>query len=103
MRTIQTALAAMTVVLIATIGNASAAALAPDSGLQALAQAENPSTMSKVTQWTRRSLEAAKKHWAQDQAKFHECSRKLDEEKQKSKQRMSFHRQGHFLETCMKQ
>jgi hypothetical protein len=101
-RTIKTTLAATTVVLVATMGNASATTRAPNSASQVLAQAENPSPMSRVKQWTRATLEAAKKHWAQDQAKFYECSHKLDEMK-KSRRRMSYHRQGHFLENCMKE
>ena len=71
--------------------------------VDALAQAENSSAMTRVKRWTRTSFEAAKKNRAQDPAKFHECSRKLDETKKKSSRRMSYHRQGHFLETCMKE
>ena len=102
MRTMQTTLATMTIVFVTTMGNASATTRAPYSASQVLAQAENPSAMSRVKQWTRTTLEAAKKHWAQDQAKFYECSHKLDEMK-KSRRRMSYHRQGHFLENCMKE
>jgi|SRR6476469_9744798 len=71
--------------------------------VDALAQAENSSALTRVKRWTRTSFEAAKKHWAEDQAKFQQCSRKLDETKKKSSRRMSYHRQGHFLDTCMKE
>ena len=74
-----------------------------NQAVDALAQAESSSAVTRVKRWTRTSFEAAKTHWAQDQAKFHECSRKLDETKKKSSRRMSYHRQGHFLETCMKE
>jgi hypothetical protein len=63
-RTIPTALAALTVMILVTMANASATAiiLASDpSGSQSLAQSENPSAMSRVKQWTRANLEAAKK------------------------------------------
>ena len=71
--------------------------------LNAFAQAGNSSAVSRVKRWTRTNFEAAKKHWAQDQAKFYVCSQKLDEMKKKSSRRMSYHRQGHFLDTCMKE
>ena len=43
--------------------------------VDALAQAENSSALTRVKRWTRTSFEAAKKHWAEDQAKFQQCSR----------------------------
>jgi hypothetical protein len=69
----------------------------------ALAQAENGTVTSRVMRWTRARLEAAKKHWAEDQQRFSECTRELDGIKKKSGRRMSYHRQGHFLEKCMRE
>ena len=68
----------------------------------AFAQAENGAVTGRVKRWTRARLEAAKKHWAEDQQRFSECARELDEMKRKSGKRMSYHQQGHFLEQCMR-
>ena len=92
MRTMRPALVALTVIL-ATVGSASVA----------FAQAEKPSAVARFSIWTRAQLDAAKKHWALDQQAFLECSNKLDEVKKASRRRMSFHRQGHFLEICMRE
>jgi hypothetical protein len=75
---------------------------AESPGLQSLAQADKGATTTRVKRWTKDRLEAAKKYWAEDQAKFFNCSYKLDELK-KSTRRMSFHKQGHFLEKCMRE
>jgi len=64
------------------------------------AQAETASTTKRVTRWTRERLDAAKKRWAQNEMKFADCSRQLDEKK-KAK-RLSLHNQGHFLNDCMR-
>jgi len=69
-----------------------------DAIFEALAQAE--STTKRVTRWTRERLDAAKKRWAQNEMKFADCSRQLDE-KMKTK-RLSLHKQGHFLDDCMR-
>jgi len=69
--------------------------------LDAYAQAEQPSMTTRAGRWTRARLEAAKRHWAQDQARFSECVVKLDELKKKTKRRISYHDQGHFLQNCM--
>jgi hypothetical protein len=69
----------------------------------AFAQAQNETVTSRVKRWTRARLEAAKKHWAKDQQWFSECTRELDDVKKKSGRRMSYHRQGHFLEQCMRE
>ncbi len=58
---------------------------------------ETPKTTTKT--WTRAHLEAAKKHWAEDNAKFVDCSKQLAD--QKKAKRLSLHRQGHFLQDCM--
>ena len=71
-------------------------------GAVALAQAENGTKTGRFTRWTRERLEAAKKHWAEDQQRFLECSNELDDAKKKNR-RMSYHRQGHFLEKCMQE
>jgi len=68
----------------------------------AFAQAENGTVTSRVKRWTRARLEAAKRHWAEDQQRFSECTRELDDRKRTSGRRMSYHRQGHFLEQCMR-
>jgi hypothetical protein len=68
----------------------------------AFAQAENGTVTSRVNRWTRARLEAAKKHWAEDQKRFSECTNELDDMKKKSRRRMSYHRQGHFLDRCMR-
>jgi len=68
----------------------------------AFARAENGTVAGRAKRWTRARLEAAKKHWAEDQQRFSECIKELDEAKIKSARRMSYHRQGHFLEQCMR-
>ena len=75
---------------------------AENPGLQSQAQSDTGATTARVKRWTKDRLEAAKKHWAEDQKKFSDCSKKLDELK-KTKRRLSFHRQGHFLEKCMRE
>lgn len=74
-----------------------------DGGLitSASAQTENGTVTGRVKRWTRASLEAAKKHWAEDQKRFSECTIDLEDMKKKSAKRMSYHRQGEFLEKCM--
>jgi hypothetical protein len=71
-------------------------------GSGALAHAENGTKTNRFTHWTRAGFEAAKKHWAEDQQRFWECSNELDDAKKKNR-RMSYHRQGHFLEKCMQE
>jgi hypothetical protein len=71
-------------------------------GSSAFAQAEKGTVTGRVKRWTRARLEAAKKHWAEDQQRFSECTREWDDVKKKSARRMSYHRQGHFLEQCMR-
>jgi hypothetical protein len=68
----------------------------------AFAKAENGTVTSRVKRWTATRLEAAKKHWAEDQQRFSECTRELDDMKKKTVRRMSYHRQGHFLDQCMR-
>lgn len=60
---------------------------------------EAPKTTTTTKTWTRARLEAAKKHWAEDNAKFADCSKQLAD--QKNAKRLSLHRQGHFLQDCM--
>ena len=78
------------------------ATAAENPGLQSQTQSDKEATTARVKRWTKDRLEAAKKHWAEDQKKFSDCSKKLDELK-KTKRRLSFHRQGHFLEKCMRE
>ena len=75
--------------------------IAPESTGVASTQAEQPSMPTRASRWTRARLEAAKQHWAQDQTRFKECAVKLDEYKKTNKWRLTYHRQGHFLERCM--
>jgi len=70
-------------------------------GTDAFAQTDNVTT--RITRWTRDRLEVAKKHWAEDQQRFSECSQELDKVKKQSRRRLSYHRQGHFLEKCMRE
>jgi hypothetical protein len=77
-------------------------ATAATQGLQTHEQSDNMQTTARVRRWTKSRLEVAKKHWAENQQKFSDCSKKLDELK-KTKRRLSLHRQGHFLETCMRE
>ncbi len=68
----------------------------------AYAQAENGTVSGRVKRWTRTRLEAAKKHWAEDQKRFSECTNEWEDMKKKSRKRTSYHQQGHFLEQCMR-
>jgi hypothetical protein len=62
-------------------------------------EVSKPTVVSKIKTWTRARLAAAKKRWAEDNAKFTDCSRQLIE--QQKVRRLSLHRQGHFLQDCM--
>ncbi len=105
MQGVRRLLAVAGVAALAMIGSVSAqadarASVAMDSYAQAQpAPAQKPSVATRVKTWTRAKLEAAKKSWAADKAKFTDCQQKLVEER-KTK-RMSIHKQGHFLEACM--
>jgi hypothetical protein len=94
-------IAAAGVMLIATVASLSAqpAVAAVNAGLGAFAQAEKPAMTARVKTWTRARLEAAKKRWAEDQQKFSDCQRQLDE--QRKTKRLSLHKQGDFLQHCM--
>ena len=62
-------------------------------------EAAKPKASTKIKTWTRARLAAAKKRWAEDNAKFTDCSKQLtDQQKVKP---LSLHRQGHFLQDCM--
>ena len=94
-------IAAAGIIIIATVGSVSAqpAVAAVNSGLDAFAQAEKPAMTARVKTWTRARLEAAKKRWAEDQQKFSDCQRQLDE--QRKSKRIGLHKQGDFLQRCM--
>jgi hypothetical protein len=97
-------LATVGVAVLVTLGGMTAQAGTPaaDAALQSFAQAqpaEKPSMAARVKTWTRAKLEAAKKHWAEDKAKFEACQAQLLETR-KAK-RMSIYMQGDFLEHCM--
>jgi hypothetical protein len=76
-----------------------AASVAPNLS----AQVERESVTQRVRRWTRAGLEAAKKRWAEDQQRFSECTNELDALKKKSAKRISYDRQGRFLEKCMRE
>lgn len=67
----------------------------------ALAQTQTETLTSRVERWTRARFQAAKKHWAEHEQWFSECNRQLENLK-KSGQRMSYDRQAHFLEDCIR-
>jgi hypothetical protein len=93
-------LAAAGIVVLATVGSAAAQTSVPaNGGLQSFAQANKPSTVTRVKTWTRARLEAAKKRWAADNAKFTDCQKQLLE--QRKTKRLSLHQQGQFLQDCM--
>ena len=94
-------IAAAGVIIIASAASLSAqpAGAAANSGPEAFAQADKPAITARVKTWTRARLEAAKKRWAEDQQKFSDCQRQLDEQR-KTKQ-LSLHKQGDFLQRCM--
>jgi len=93
-------LAAAGVVMLATVGSTAAQTSAPTNvGLQSFAQADKPSTVTRVKTWTRAKLEAAKKRWAEDNAKFTDCQKQLLE--QRKTKRLSLRKQGDFLQACM--
>ena len=101
MRSVGQWLAVTGVVVFATVGSVAVPAAAPaiDVAAQSFAQADKPSTVTRVKTWTRAKLDAAKKRWAADKAKFEDCQKQLVE--QRKTKRMSVHRQGHFLQECM--
>jgi len=93
-------LAAAGIAVLATMGNAAGQTSAPATiGLQSFAQADKPSTVTRVKTWTRAKLDAAKKRWAADNAKFADCQKQLLE--QRKTKRLSLHKQGQFLQDCM--
>jgi hypothetical protein len=83
------------------INGASAQALDPGAARVAEqpAAVESSSTLFKVKVWTRQRWEAAKKHWAKDNAKFYACNNKWRE--QTKGRKYSFHDQREFLFKCM--
>jgi len=70
-------------------------------GRDALAQTQSDTAASRFGRWTRARLQAAKKHWAEHEQWFSECNRELESVK-KSAKRMSYDRQAHFLEQCIR-
>jgi len=85
------------------VGNGCASAQTLEPGTKRVAEqptvVEKSSTISRVKVWTRSRWEAARKHWARDNAKFHSCSNKWRE--QTSGQNYSLHDQREFLFQCM--
>jgi predicted transposase YbfD/YdcC len=61
-------------------GDCSASAQTFEPGTKQVSEqstiAEKPSAVSKFKVWTRARWEAARKHWAQDNAKFYACNHK---------------------------
>ena len=104
MRGGQRVLVAAAVAMVVSFGGVTAQAGAPiaEAAKQSFAQAqptEQPSMATRVKTWTRAKLEAAKKRWAEDKAKFEDCQAQLVEAR-KAK-RLSLHKQGDFLSACM--
>ena len=93
-------LAAAGMVVLAAVGSEAAQTSVPaNAGLLSFAQADKPSTATRFKTWTRAKLDAAKKRWAEDNAKFTACQTQLLE--QRKTKRLSLHKQGHFLQDCM--
>lgn len=70
-------------------------------GRDAIAQTQSDTATSHFGRWTRARLQAAKKHWAEHEQWFSECNRELESLKTSAK-RISYDRQAHFLEDCMR-
>ena len=84
---------------LAGIMSAQAPAMAQTPAASSSTEAAKPKASTKIKTWTRARLAAAKKRWAEDNAKFTDCSKQLtDQQKVKP---LSLHRQGHFLQDCM--
>ncbi len=62
-------------------------------------QAEAPSPTAKVRDWTKAQWDAARKHWAQDNARFYACNSKWREQTEGRK--FSLRDQREFLFQCM--
>jgi len=60
---------------------------------------ERPSAISKVKVWTRARWEAARKHWAQDNAKFYACNHQW--RRQMGGRKYTLHDQRDFLFHCI--
>jgi len=85
------------------VGDCGASAQTLDPGTKTVSEqstaAEKPSAVSKFKVWTRARWEAARKHWAQDNAKFYACSHKWRQ--QMGGRKYSLHDQREFLFHCM--
>ena len=86
--------------LTATVPAEGAVANKTERAMQAFAQVEKPRVTQRVQQWTRARLEAAKKRWARNNAKFSACTNELAEVRKT--RRVSIHDQGRFLQDCMR-
>ena len=84
-------------------GASGSSAQTRDLGIAPLAEqstaVEKRSPIAKVKTWTRARWEAARRHWAQDNAKFFACSDKWRE--QVNGRKYSLHDQREFLFQCM--
>lgn len=98
---IRRVLKTVSVLLIATIGPASAQLTTPGGNAkkESFAQTENAPVTNRVKTWTRARLATAKKRWAQNQDQFAACSKRLAE--QEKINRPSLHERGHILQRCM--
>lgn len=85
------------------VGIGDASAQTPDPVAARVAEqpaaVESSSTLARVKVWTRQRWEAARKHWAKDNAKFYACSNKWRE--QTNGRKYSLHDQREFLFKCM--
>src|ERR1019366_2712714 len=84
---------------LAGIMSTQAPATAQAPAASSSSEVSKPTVVSKIKKWTQARLAAAKKRWAEDNAKFTDCQRQLTE--QRKVKRLSLNRQGHFLQDCM--
>ena len=98
MRIVRSCLLAAAVALAGTMaGHAPTAAQTPAASSSTAAP--KATSVAKIKSWTRARLDAAKKRWAADNAKFAACSKQLAEQQETKK--VSLHQQGHFMQDCM--
>lgn len=84
-------------------GDCGASAQTLEPGTKQLSEqstvAEKPSAVSRFKVWTRARWEAARKHWAQDNARFYACNHKWRQ--QMGGRKYTPHDQREFLFHCM--
>lgn len=103
MKIVRSCFIAAVIAALAGISIASAQSPTPATkpALESSTQVAKPPVSSKIKTWTRARWEAAKKRWAQNEAKFSDCQNKLREQSKHRKR--SLHEQREFLYRCMHQ